>query len=107
MTALIVGRIAGLVTGKGMESIAAATFLLWPDFLLATPLTSHDVHGYLWLSLCLLLVAEIIAHCDQRTVSDSGKLKHCIKQSLFAVLLGLSICLLEWTRGFGVFFVLT
>jgi hypothetical protein len=99
-TALLIGRVAKYAGGERFSLLAAYFFLFWPDFLLSTPVTTHDISGYFWLTLGLLLIIA-----QQNRIFDKVLPKYSCRQNLLiygvsAFATGFSMAMIEWTRGF-------
>jgi hypothetical protein len=102
-TAFLIAHIAKIAGAVQYGTVASFAFLLWPDFLFSTPITSHDIPGYFWLALGLTLTASQSTKLFDSDCLKLQNLRSWMIYGITAVVTGVAITMLEWTRGFRPF----
>ncbi len=99
ITALVVFILASKAAGPVAGFVAVLVFSVYPDSLYAMTLTSHDIHGMMWLSLFLLLCTYIL-DLVQTEITGYRSIARLLALSIAC---GIVTFLAESTRSYGVF----
>lgn len=105
LTAGMISRIAVHAGAGRYRLLAAAVFLLWPDFLFSTPITNHDIPGYFLTVCCLSVFLGLQRRLTSTSWQQCGSFRKLAELLCWAVAYGALLAVLEWARNFSQFLI--
>lgn len=103
LTAGMISRIAVHAGAGRYRLLAAAVFLLWPDFLFSTPITNHDTPGYFFLVCCLTWFFGFQRRLASGFWQQSAAFRKIMEIVCWSLVYGMLLTWLEWIRSLSPF----